>query len=276
MELVLCRNLWGLQDDPSRYHEALPEVAAAGYDAVACPVQLLPEGDRFAEALAASGLEYLPQLFTFGTTVADHVAMFRDGLARAATFDPRYVLTQAGLDAWDHDTALGFFAELLSIEFDLGTPVVHETHRGRYLFTPWNTVRLLDELSELRVSCDLSHWTCVTESIRLDDAWIAAVAGRARHIDARVGWEEGPQVPDPSAERFAGHLAAFESWWDTIWAAQDAAGTTSLSITPEYGPPPYLPLDPHTGEPAVPLAETVAWAAARVRDRYGSQSEEAS
>jgi hypothetical protein len=272
MELVLCRNLWGLQDDPARYHEALGEVAAAGYDAVACPVQLLPEGDQFADALAASGLEYLPQLFTFGSTVADHVAMFRDGLARAATFHPRYVLCQAGQDAWDHDTALGFFAELLSIELDLGTTAVHETHRGRCLFTPWNTERLLDELGDLQISCDLSHWACVTESLRMDESWLTAVAGRARHIDARVGWEEGPQVADPSAERYARHLQTFEGWWDTIWTTQEQAGRDALSITPEYGPPPYLPLDPHTGEPAVELADTVAWAAARLRARYDGAS----
>jgi hypothetical protein len=77
-------------------------------------------------------------------------------------------------------------------------------------------------------------------------------------------------VADPSAEPFAEHLATFESWWDTIWSTQEAAGTAALSITPEYGPPPYLPLDPRTGEPAVPLADIVTWAAARLRERYGS------
>jgi hypothetical protein len=272
MDLVLVRNLWGLQDDPSRYHEALPEVAEAGYDAVACPVQLLPDGDEFAEALAATGLEYIPQLFTFGSSVADHVDMFRDGLARAVTFHPRQVICQASRDAWDHDTALGFFAELLSIEFDLGSPVLHETHRGRYLFTPWNTERLLGELDDLKVAADLSHWTCVTESLRMDESWLTAVAGRARHIDARVGWEEGPQVADPSADAYADHLATFERWWDTIWAAQVEGGTRAFTIAPEYGPPPYLPLDPHSGEPAVPLGDTVAWMAARLRDRYGEES----
>lgn len=272
MELVLCRNLWGLQDDPARYADALPGVAAAGYDAVACPVQFLVDAEAFADALAPTGLEYLPQLFTFGRTYDEHLTMFREGLDATLRFAPRHVVCQAGMDAWDRDQALGFFTEALALAADRGATVAFETHRGRVLYNPWITVELVEALPDLLLAADLSHWVCVTESLDLPRDAIATIAPRVVHVDARVGFEEGPQVADPAADRVARHLARHERWWDQIWAAASAAGRPALSMTAEYGPPPYQPVDPYTGDPARDLGEIVDEASARLRARYGGGS----
>jgi hypothetical protein len=112
------------------------------------------------------------------------------------------------------------------------------------------------------------HWTCVAESLHLQRSAIEAVAANAVHVDARVGHEEGPQVPDPRSPHFADHLAAFETWWDHIWETRSAAGATELSMMPEFGPPPYQQIHPRTGEPLADVNECNDWMATRLRQRY--------
>ncbi len=270
MDLVLCRTLWGLEDEPERYALALPAIGAAGYDAVACPVQLIDDLDGFAEALSVAGVEYLPQLFTFGRTVEDHLALYRAGLERTMVLAPRHVVCQAGRDGWPADVSATFFREAIAIASDLGATVAFETHRGRSLFNPWITATLVEAVPDLLLAADLSHWVCVGEALDLPSSILEAIAPRVIHIDARVGFEEGPQVADPAAPRFAEHVDRFEQWWDLLWQTAVAAGRPALSMTAEYGPPPYQPVDPYTGEPARDLASIVADASAALRQRYST------
>ena len=44
------------------------------------------------------------------------------------------------------------------------------------------------------------------------------LAGRAHHIHARVGCEQGPQVPHPAAPEYQEALTAHERWWTQILA----------------------------------------------------------
>jgi hypothetical protein len=109
---------------------------------------------------------------------------------------------------------------------------------------------------------DLSHWVVMSERLIHDqEAAIRLVASRAIHVDARVGHEEGPQVPDPRDPAWSNHLEAFETWWDL-------AITSDQVVVPEYGPPPYLPTIPYTGEPVADLWAICEWARERLRTRY--------
>ena len=55
MQLVLTRSLWGLERDPIRYGAAIRGVAASSpiWDAVSCPVQLIPDLAEFSRLVAA-------------------------------------------------------------------------------------------------------------------------------------------------------------------------------------------------------------------------------
>jgi hypothetical protein len=268
VQIVLGRNLWGLADDPATVIDALGQVRAEGFDAVSTPVQLVPDVGALAEAVAEHSLEYLPQVFTFGRTLDDHLAMLADALDRCVAFTPRHVLTQAGPDRWDDSTAVAFLQAAERVAADRGLTLAHETHRGRILHTPWVARRVLAELPDLRVAADLSHWVVATESLGLPNDIIDEVAARALHIDARVGTEEAPQVADPSLDAASRCRVAFETWWERIVTARRDAGQAALSVTPEYGPPPYQPLDPRTGEPFADLAAIVASEGARLRARW--------
>ncbi len=92
---------------------------------------------------------------------------------------------------------------------------------------------------------------------------------RAIHIHGRVGYEEGPQVPDPSAPEYAGHLAWHERQWQEIRQHRQQAGADYLTFTPEYGPPSYLHTLPHTNVPVADLWQVCLWGAARARQTLG-------
>jgi hypothetical protein len=97
---------------------------------------------------------------------------------------------------------------------------------------------------------------------------IRQCAERCIHIHARVGYEEGPQVPDPRAPEYQYCLDAFERWWQLIWDAQDARGLAASTLTPEYGPPGYLHTLPYTRQPVVDLGEISDWQARREAARF--------
>lgn len=53
---------------------------------------------------------------------------------------------------------------------------------------------------QLRFTADISHWVVVSERL-LDDPSddFSAFIDRVHHVQARVGYDQGPQVPHPAA-----------------------------------------------------------------------------
>lgn len=261
MELVLIRHLWGAEGS---WEEIFPRVRAAGYRAIEAPLPEPAQRPRLRALLDAHGLEYVAMIFSSGVGVDAHIASFRSQLAEAADLRPRLVNSHSGSDAWGEAESMRFFEAALAAERAGHLPVAHETHRGRVMYNPWVTDRLLSAYSDLKLCCDISHWVCVCERL-IDDqiAIIERCAERTIHLHARVGYEQGPQVPDPRAPEYARHLAAHERWWKLIWDAQAARGDLQTTLTPEFGPPGYLHTLPYTNMPVADLWEVCDWMAHR-------------
>ncbi|HEX8339788.1 MAG TPA: TIM barrel protein [Tepidisphaeraceae bacterium] len=269
MRLELVRPMWGI--DPP-IDQAIARVAAAGYSHVECAP---PEGDdakRFFDFLAANKLGYIGMLFTGGKSPAQHARSFMKQAELAAKCGAKVVTAHTGSDTWDRATANVFFAEVLAMEDDLPVRVAHETHRGRILYNPWITRDLLTEHPKLKLCSDFSHWVCVAERLEWDDASesiIRLCAERSIHCHARVGYEQGPQVPDPSAPEYARHVQQHFDWWKQLYAAAKARGDTAFTIAPEYGPPGYLHTLPHTNVPVANLWNVCEWTSAKLREQFG-------
>ena len=124
-----------------------------------------------------------------------------------------------------------------------------------------DTLRTLRELPSLRINADFSHWQVVHESddLQAHGKAVQAVIDRAWHIHARVGFSQGPQVPDPSAPEWAGQLEICVDWWRRILDARRAQGAEFLTISPEFGPEPYMPAAPHLGWPVADAWEINCW-----------------
>jgi hypothetical protein len=56
---------------------------------------------------------------------------------------------------------------------------------------------------------------------------------------SRVGYDHGPQVPDPRVGQWLEYMEGHERWWDAIWHAAAARGDEEVTMTPEHGPPNY-------------------------------------
>ncbi len=80
----------------------------------------------------------------------------------------------------------------------------------------------------------------------------------------------GPQVPDPRAPEWLGHVEAHERYWRTIWRAQKAAGVASPTLTPEHGPFPYQHVLPHTMVPTADIFDINTWMGERQLRNYNA------
>jgi hypothetical protein len=265
MKLKIYKSLWGMTGS---LDEQFARIAAADYDGIECAVEEIANADKFKAMLRKYSLDYIPLIYTEGV---NHLENFRRLVWLASTFEPKKIVAHAGRDFWSFSEQMKFFEAALWIEKEFGIPIAHETHRRRPLFSPMNALGLMRELPELKINADLSHWCCVTESMLVDHAEVIALAAsRTIHIHSRVGYENGPQVPDPRAPEWAAHLTKFESWWKLIIDEHKKRGEEELTFTPEYGPPNYMQTIPFENKPVSDLWEVCLWSAERFRKMFAS------
>ncbi|HYM19968.1 MAG TPA: TIM barrel protein [Candidatus Kapabacteria bacterium] len=261
MDVTIYKSLWGMTGSLS---DQFKLIAEAGYDGVESAAAEIRDIGKFKSLLSECGLDYMPLIYTEGSDVNAHLEDFRRLVVLASEFSPKKMVAHAGRDLWHLNDQLRFFDHVLKIENEFGIPIAHETHRRRPLFSPMNTVTILNEFPELKVNADLSHWCCVTESMLEDHSEVIKLAAsRTIHIHARVGYENGPQVSDPRAPEWAGHLAKFESWWKLMLR-------DGMTVTPEYGPPTYMQTMPNTNEPVADLWEVCLWGKNRFQELVDS------
>jgi sugar phosphate isomerase/epimerase len=258
MELLVFRSLWGMT---GAIEEQISSIAAAGYDGVEGFVAAsnLPVGE-FTGLVVSNRLKLI-----MGAAVSS-IDELEPTLKTLAEYQPLKIGLHSGRDSMTRDEGCAFFERALTLEQQIGIPVAHETHRGRMFFTPWDTAYYLKQFPELKIVADYSHWVNVCERLPDDQADALALANaRAIHIHGRVGYEEGPQVPDPAAPEYAYLLEWFERQWCTIWENRHRDGERQMTFTPEYGPPAYLHTLPYTKVPVVDLWSVCLWGAEHAR-----------
>ena len=263
MKIEIYKALWGMEGPLEQQFE---RIAAAGYDGVEIWLTDSPYERDHIRRLAQ---QYRLRLITAGaiTTVAD----IQPTLNAFSHYEPVKINIQSGLDAMPFDGGQRFVEALLDAARRLGVTVLQETHRGKLLYTPWVTAAYLRAFPELYITADYSHWVNVCERLPLDQAEALTLANsRARHIHGRVGYEEGPQVPDPAAPEYAPQQAWHETQWQAIASTRQSAGDPVLTFTPEYGPPAYLHTLPHTNVPVANLWNVCLWAANRARQQFAA------
>lgn len=258
MQVRFYKTLWGMSGS---FDEQLAKIKAAGYegweDWVSRP------HFEVKKRVEDHGLEYLAM------APGNDPEQFKRDLNEAFDCGAVGCTVHCGAANLTPDEGLRLLEKLVPIAATMPFPVNFETHRGRLLYEPLSTQRYLKELPDLWLVADLSHWTCVTESLLggFKEALELALQ-RTRHIHARVGHEEGPQVADPRVPQWEKHVQAFEGWWDRIKAAHEQRGARILTVDPEFGPPNYMGTDPATGKPLADLWDVSLWMRDRLRARW--------
>jgi hypothetical protein len=254
---------------PGTWEFRLRQIAEAGYTGVETAMPEVQDEELFRERMAKYGLDLILQIYTEGP---DHAASFEAQARRAASFQPLLINSHSAKDSMPYDEQIGFFKRALQVEQEIGVPVAHETHRGRATFTPWNTARLLHDLPELKIAADFSHWCNVCESLLYDQEENLKLAmQRTVLIHGRVGYEQGPQVPDFRAPEYEYALVRHEEWWDRICDLHQAAGRPYVLFTPEFGPPGYMHTQPFTNQPVVDLWDICKAMGDRFRERFAQK-----
>jgi len=224
------------------------------------------------------GMNYIAEITTAGSYVPDrhatlqqHLDSFELKLEASLDLDPLFITCLGGCDAWPESQSIEFFQRAIEMAQHYNTTVSFETHRGRSLFSPWVTQRIVNQIPEIKLTCDFSHWCVVCE--RLIDTEIdiiKLIAKNAHHIHARVGYDQGPQVPNPAAPEYATALQAHQRWWEIIWESQQRREYQVTTMTPEFGPDGYLHEAPFTRKPVADLWELNTWMANQETEHFNS------
>ncbi len=254
MEIIYTKSFWELDlsaaADPMRTY--MQRVKEDGFDGTEMFLPLVnDEPAKIKDLHMEFGLRGpILDIITEGASPDEHRSSFDAAIQRAVGFDPILINSHTGRDIFPFADNVRLFEHAVARSAEIGVPVVHETHRFRPTYSAVETRRYLEAVPNLLLNADLSHWMVVHESDLSDqEANIEMALRRSRHIHARVGFEEGPQVNDPRQPEWAGHVDRHVELWQRIAGHCRTAGLATLAITPEFGPPPYAPTKPGTDQP---------------------------
>ncbi len=247
--LILCTQ-WGLQDIP--LEDFFFKVTDAGYDGIDTWVpEDVTERKKFLRLLSEYRLPVVcHQFHAKGKDIKEFCKSFEYYLNLSMECNPILINSHSGKDYFTIDEQLKVIDTASEFSIKNNISVVHETHRGRIGYSPYNAMDLFTLRPDMKITADFSHWVCVTESYLencleiMDEA-----AKRTGHIHARIGYPEGPQITDPRAKEWNKTTEIFMGWWDRIIEYKKQHGEQVFTITPEFGPPPYMVTLPTTGMP---------------------------
>jgi len=190
--------------------------------------------------------QYLPPL---KETFSEYMERLSAYMLHLISFDPLLINSHTGKDYFTFEENCQVLDYINSLSKKHKVDIIHETHRGRFLFSTFTAREYFIKYPDLRITADFSHWCCVSESLLEDQQNIIKEAiSRTDHIHARVGFENGPQVNHPMAPENNKALKAHLHWWKDI-AIDKMKKKKDLSITTEFGPYPYMQHLPFVNQP---------------------------
>lgn len=274
MRLEIFRTLWGYRGS---WQQALDEALSAGFNGIEARIpEAAAQRAINARLLREQNVPYIATLFTSTPVLPRqsdspqvHLEDLRIKLDWAAELGPRLVNVLPGNDRWALSEQVDFFARAVELASASGLRVCFEIHRGRSLYSPWVTLDVIRQVPELRFTSDISHWLVTCERLLDDPADdLSTFIERVDHIQARVGYDQGPQVPHPGAPEYAEVLAFHQRHWESIWSSQEKRGLQTTTLTPEFGPDGYLHHLPFTDVPVADLWQLNQWMARCERQHF--------
>ena len=249
MKLIFGKSKWEMWDDP--LEPFLERVRASGFEASEIYLGSLKESPQEITRLHSMyGLRLIGQILTQGQTYQDHIKSLETQFEFALQCGVALINSHTGRDIFSFDENVQIFRRVTQLSQSSGIPILIETHRGRPTYSAIETRKYLEAVPQLRLTADFSHWMVVHESGLEDQRENLELAiARVDYIHARVGYAEGPQIPDPRAPEWQQAVATHLRLWQEIIDQQKSNGKENLYITPEFGPPAYMHTMPFTNEP---------------------------
>ena len=250
MKIKYFCSWWGLEGLGLR--PMLEKVKGAAYDGVEIGIPSdAPRRRELRALLDEYQLDVIAHQYqAAGQLFDDYLRSFEECIDIAASFEPLLVNSHTGRDCWTREQNLRFVEITREAGQRYGIPILHESHRRHFLYSAPAALEYFRQTPDLMITADFAHWVCVAESLLVGhEVALDEAIRRAGHIHARVGYAEGPQVPDPFSPIWSEELKVFGDWWLRIAQRFRFEGHKYLTVTPEYGPPPYGWISLQSGEP---------------------------
>jgi sugar phosphate isomerase/epimerase len=247
---------WGCENDTVEIF--IEKVLSSGYEGIEIN---LPEKGNFTNDFIAKIEDIINERQDFNfivqqliapqnETVGNYINKMNKNLVKLAACRPFFINSHTGSDHYSFDDNCKVIDAALNVSNKTGVRILHETHRGRFSFHAASLLPYLKKFPELELVGDFSHFCTVSESLlQGQEEILQQIIPHIAHIHARIGHEQGPQVNDPFAPEWHDHLTCFKNWWQQIIDVKNREGFSSITITPEFGPPPYMPVIPFTKQP---------------------------
>lgn len=183
-------------------------------------------------------------------TTEEYITRMKERLHFLVGLQPDAINSHTGKDYYDFETNCAILEITEEISRNSGIPIWHEIHRGRFSFHLKTLLTYTEKYPDLQLIADFSHFCVVSESDLSDQQdLLVQLFPKIKHIHARVGFEQSPQVTNPFTPEWEKHLDQYVTWWKGIVQLKQQLNHSELSITPEFGPYPYMPQMPFTKEP---------------------------
>ena len=257
MDIKYICTYWGCENLSAK--EFLSQVIANGYDGVEINfpddanfiIEFKEELEKIRNTTHADFIFIAQQVLSNKIeSVDDYIQRIIDRLTFLTSLKPNYINSHTGKDFYEFRDNCKIIEIVESISRDSGIPIWHEIHRGRFSFHLKTLLNYIAAFPDLPLIADFSHFCVVSESNLQDQqVLLAAIYPNIKHIHARVGFEQGPQLNHPFAPEWETYLAQYLGWWKEIIGLSDKNKVAQMTITPEFGPYPYMPQEPFTRKP---------------------------
>lgn len=257
MEIKYICTYWGCEHQSAK--EFLNHVVESGYDGVEIN---FPDDSNFIDEFllelenirkqSNKNFVFIAQqvLCNKLETVDAYTFRLKNRLEFLATLRPDFINSHTGKDYYSFSDNCKIIETCENVTRISGIPIWHEIHRGRFSFHLKTLLSYIDIYPKLKLVADFSHFCVVSESdLQYQQNLLTKIYPNIKHIHARIGSEQSPQVNHPFAPEWKNHLAQYVNWWQEIIAIQKQRNRTTFTITPEFGPFPYMPQEPFTQKP---------------------------
>jgi hypothetical protein len=275
MEIQFFCPRWG--NEHLSMYQLFSEINIAGFHGIEMTI---PTGnDEKKELLSLQqqfNLQLIAQQGEAGTAkhFDEYLQLFEYYIRNAASVNPLFINSQSGKDFYSFEQNCKVIEKAFALEKELNVCIIHELHRGKFTYSPTITEPYMQQYPTLKFGADFSHWVNVSESMLTDpiqQSIVEKTIARACHIHARVGYEEGPQISDPRAPEWQYALNAHLAWWDAVVQNAKNMNRDVLTITPEFGPAPYMPLLPYTLTPVSSQWDNNVYIKEMLNQRYSKR-----
>ena len=247
---------WGAEH--IEWESFLQRVKEAGYSGI----EWFPYAEKGDYLKVVKLLEKYELEFTIVMAVIERIDNFNDYLKefekqlldlatiKTENKSPLIITAQTGREYFTEQQVDECLLCCSNVSKTTGIPIHQETHRNKWAYAAHEVYRQLKRHPDLVLTLDVSHWFCVSESYLQDQQPAVDLAiAHANHIHARIGHIEGPQVWEPAAAEYAEALNEHLKIWDKWVLKMKESAATYCTITPEFGPPPYLVFANRKGSP---------------------------